>query len=247
VRPGHPIGEKHGITNGYDLIARPQTDAFAAPALRRDAYGRRAGWASPRISGKQLRGIPLVPADLHDFFAASAGVSGALIGLLFVAISVSAERLAKEGAEYQPHRIRAAAALTAFTNALMISLFGLLPGEKIGWTSMTVSVAGIAFVAATLLSLVRLRQVNIRTARDLLFLVGLIAVFAIQLAEGWAVIANPADSSGVDTIAFEVVVCFLIGIARSWELIGGPDIAFTREVTELVRQRERTLGPENSQ
>jgi hypothetical protein len=193
----------------------------------------------------------MVPGNLHDFFAASGGVPGALIGLLFVAISVSSQRLAKEGAESQPHRVRASAALTAFTNALTISLFGLLPGEKIGWTSVTVSIAGIAFIAATLLSLVRLRQVNMKTARDLLFLVGLIVIFAIQLAEGWSVALNPADSSGVDTIAFEVVLCFLIGIARSWELIGGPDIAFTHEVTELVRRRERPpdaepLDAENS-
>lgn len=183
----------------------------------------------------------MVPDDLHDFFIASGGVSGALIGLLFVAISVSAGRLSGEGENAQPHRIRASAALTAFTNALSISLFGLLPGEKIGWTSVTVSVAGIGFVAATLLSLVRLRQVSVRTTRELLFLVGLIVVFAIQLAEGWSVTLNPADSGGVDTIAFEVVVCFLIGIARSWELIGGPNIDFTHEVTQLVRRREREL------
>jgi hypothetical protein len=189
----------------------------------------------------------MVPDDLHDFFIASGGVSGALIGLLFVAISVSAGRLSGEGENAQPHRIRAAAALTAFTNALTISLFGLLPGEKIGWTSVTVSVAGIGFVVATLLSLVRLRQVTARTIRELLFLVGLIAVFAIQLAEGWSVALNPADSGGVDTIAFEVVLCFLIGIARSWELIGGPNIDFTNEVTQLVRRRERELDAGNSQ
>lgn len=180
----------------------------------------------------------MVPEDLHDFFISSGGVSGALIGLLFVAISVSAERLASEKARAQPNRIRASAALTAFTNALAISLFGLLPGEKIGWTSMTVSVFGIVFVVATLLSLVRLRQVNLRTARDQVFLVGLFVIFAIQLAEGWAVARNPADSGGVDTIAFEVVLCFLIGITRSWELIGGPEIVLAREVTELVRHRD---------
>ena len=177
----------------------------------------------------------MVPDNLHDFFVASGGVSGALIGLLFVAISVSAERLAKERAEAQPHRIRASAALSAFTNTLAVSLFGLLPGEKIGWTSVAVSVAGMVFIAAALLSLVRLHQINLKTARDLLFLIGLFTVFTIQFAEGLSVALNPADSSGVDTIAFLVIICFLIGIARSYELIGGPNIAFAREVTQLIR------------
>ena len=189
----------------------------------------------------------MVQEGIRDFFAASAGVAGALIGLLFVAISVSAERLAREEAETQVHRIRAVAALTAFTNALAVSLFALIPGQKIAATSVAVAATGLLFVAAALLSLVRLRRLRWTTVRDAIFLVGLAVVFVIQMTEGIAVIANPDNVGDVDTIAILVVCCFFIGIARSWELIGGPSIGIRREVTALVRDHPRGEEPGDEQ
>jgi hypothetical protein len=181
----------------------------------------------------------VVPESIHEFFAASGSVAGALIGLLFVAISVASERLARAEAGAQLHRIRAAAALSAFTNALAVSLFALIPGHKIGPAALFTAVAGLLFITAALLSLIRQRQVRRDTLHDELFLLALVVTFVVQLIQGADVIAQPDDTGAVNTIAILVIVCFLIGIARAWELIGGPSFDITQEVTALVRGHQR--------
>src|SRR5580700_7999612 len=209
-------------------------------------HGEQLSPVDPADANRSWENHQMVPEDIRDFFTASAGVAGALIGLLFVAISVAAERLKREEAAAQVHRIRAVAALTAFVNALSVSLFALIPGEKIGITSVVVAATGLLFVVASLLSLFRMGQLRAARVRDALFLLGLIVVFVIQMAEGLGVIANPANSGDVNTIAILVVCCFFIGIARAWELIGGPSVGIAHEVNALIRGhgRDEVTGDE---
>ena len=177
----------------------------------------------------------MTPPSLSDFFTATAGVAGALIGLLFVAVSVEHDRLTAEDAD-QVHRVRASAALTSFTNAFVVSLFALVPGVGLGWTAFIVGVSGLLFVLGSLLSLLRLRRTQHPAPRDALFLIGLIATFGFQLSYALRLISRGSDRGAAEGIAVLVIVCFLIGIGRSWELIGGPSIGLRREVTAIARE-----------
>ncbi|MFZ1996221.1 MAG: hypothetical protein WAU75_19075 [Solirubrobacteraceae bacterium] len=176
----------------------------------------------------------MIPESFHDFFVAAAGVAGALVGLLFVAVSVTQERLAK-GGESQVHRVRASAALTAFSNALAVSLFVLIPGIGVAWPATVAAILGLFFVAASVLSLIRLRREHGARPRDALFLVVQAVTFVIQLTAGVSAIGSTVDVGATRTVAIVVIVSFLIGIARAWELIGGPEIGLGHELRLLGR------------
>lgn len=167
---------------------------------------------------------------LHDFFVASASVAGALIGLLFVAISVAGERLSQKD-EMHINRVRAHAALTAFVNTLAMSLFALIPGERFGNVVLAESLVGLLFVAGSLLSLIPRRK-YVRGGRlfDIAFLLGLMAAFIAQLLAGLQLGDHPDNAGAMRTIATLIVVFFLVGIARSWEVIGGPSTGIGHEL-----------------
>jgi hypothetical protein len=68
------------------------------------------------------------------------------------------------------------------------------------------------------------------------FLLGLVAVFVVQLITGIRIVRHEDDPGAVSTIAVLVVVCFLLGVSRAWELIGGPDIGLRREIGAFARK-----------
>jgi hypothetical protein len=179
----------------------------------------------------------MTPDNLHDFFLTSGGVAGALIGLLFVVISVSQARLAERG-DTQVHRVRASAALVAFTDALAVSLFALIPEKKIGPAALVVGILGLMFIIGSLLSLIRVRHIRLHDVADVAFLVGLAATFVVQLIAATQVIADPDDAAAVQLISILLVVCFLIGVGSAWVLIGGPTVGLRHEIVALTRHAD---------
>jgi hypothetical protein len=71
-------------------------------------------------------------------------------------------------------------------------------------------------------------------------------VFVIQLIVGLGLDRHPRDNADLQTICVLVIVCCLVGIARSWELVGGPNIGLGHEVFQLFRARREAKGTDDA-
>ena len=180
--------------------------------------------------------------EFHEFFVASGGVAGALIGLLFVAISVAPERVLADDAQ-RTHQVRAVAALTAFVNALSVSLFALIPHVGLGGSVFTIGLLGLLFVVGSIVALVRDASYHALSWREHTFLIGLAIVFALECFEGVRLMHHPTSADATSTVCVLVAVCFLIGIARAWELIGGPSISLRSQLTGAYRDHQASAAP----
>jgi hypothetical protein len=183
----------------------------------------------------------MTTASAHEFFTGSASVAGALIGLLFVAISVAPEGVLGPDAS-EAHSVRAAATLTAFTNALAVALFGLVPGFDVGAAAMIVAALGLLFIAGSLMRVVPAWRAKRIRPNDVSYLVALLVVFVIQLIAGIGLDRHPNSADDLQAICVLVIVCFLIGIARAWELVGGPRVGLGHQLFRLFQTRRGAPG-----
>jgi hypothetical protein len=160
----------------------------------------------------------VLAGSYSGLFAGIGTASATLTGLLFVAVSVS-----ESHAKSHPvvREFRAAAALLAFINALAVSLFGLVPGNNIGYPAAVLGVVGILFAAAGLRTIAALAAPPRVRRRQVVLITALLLMFGVELAYGIALIGNPNRISNVAAIGDVLIVSLLIGIARAWELVGG--------------------------
>jgi hypothetical protein len=182
----------------------------------------------------------VVPESFNEFFAACAGVSGALIGLLFVAISVSPEKLTGEGENIE-HQIKAGAAFSALINTLLLALFALIPDNGLGEPAVILAGVGLASTAGLLIFFLRnrRRQEPIGPGQILL-LAGTFALYLLQLMVGaqlWRSPPHRGTVGHVTSLAEILIVFFIIAIARAWGLLGARDTGLVSTVVTLARER----------
>ncbi|HEY2226123.1 hypothetical protein [Actinomycetospora sp.] len=161
----------------------------------------------------------MVPEEYSEFFVATATVAGALIGLLFVAISVR-PTAASRGAHITS-RLRAVAALSAFLNTLFLSLLALRPRIDLGGVAVGLGVAGlVSMLILLVLLMTQGRDQPWRLAQGVVLVLGQGVLYVVQLRDGLVLSASPSDVAQVDGLAIIVIILFALGIARAWEFAG---------------------------
>jgi hypothetical protein len=176
----------------------------------------------------------VVPVSFHDFFGGCASVAGALIGLLFVALSVSPEKLTGDDARAE-HQVRAGAAFSALVTTLVIALLALLPGVSLGGAGIVVAAAGLATTSGLIIVLGREHQQKIYLG-DVSMLAILLALYGLQLASAAQLDGSPRNVSGVSRQGALLIGFFLFGIARSWQLVGARDFSLASTVAAAIHR-----------
>jgi hypothetical protein len=167
-----------------------------------------------------------------ELFVVIATSAATLIGLLFVAVSVSKGR--SQAHPQVIREFRAAAALLAFTNPFTVALYSLVPGTGVGYPAAVVGAIGVVFVAAGIRATValppRLRQRGPQAS----LILGLLAIFGLQIFFGVALILHPHQTGPLKAIAYVLVASLLVGIGRSWELVGDWDTGLFASMARLL-------------
>jgi hypothetical protein len=181
----------------------------------------------------------VVSAAYRDMFTAIAAAASTLTGLLFVALSVTPRQRASASAVIR--RFRAAAALQAFTNALAVSLFGLVPGTNVGYPSLILGIIGITFTAAAVRSVLISKTTPRYKFRQLGLVILLLLIYSTELAAGISLLARPTGSTAPEFIGYALIASVLVGVARAWELVGEIDTGLFASIATLTG-RTRSSG-----
>jgi hypothetical protein len=157
--------------------------------------------------------------DFTSFFVASAGAGAALVGLLFVAISVNPDRNAGPSAPPERQAV-SASAFTALINAFFVSLAALISNGILGGVAMAVSAVSIIATLRLIPDLFP-PQLSMRVyLRHAGFLsIGLL-VYGLQFYDGFQYNRYPNAIGWSYAIAYLLLGIYATGLTRAWQLLG---------------------------
>jgi hypothetical protein len=154
----------------------------------------------------------MVPSEYDAYLGAVATAAAALIGLLFVAVSVRDDTIFGRNAVPGGEAL-AISAFTGLVNAFVVALLGLIPKTNIGETAIIMAVLSV-------LSTIRLQR-RLHAARSVVVLAVSLLAYAAQFVCGVFLLLRPHDGAGVIDLCFIIFVTLLISLQRAWSLLEG--------------------------
>ncbi len=136
--------------------------------------------------------------------------------------------------------------MLAFTNALAVSLFGLVPGNNVGYPATVLAVIGIFYTAAGARSIVSGHLPRRQVPREIGLIALLFLTFAFELTDGIDLILNPHSAGAAELVSNLLVGLLIIGVARAWELIGDRATGIIASIALLTGHHASQIAPRSS-
>lgn len=161
----------------------------------------------------------MVPPEFANFFIAGASAGAALVGLLFVAVSIAPEQMVTSRAPMERQAV-AGSAFTALINAFFISLVALIPRFPFGM--VIVPFSGFCLLTSLIQAwhLLRVRKGWQSLLRGAFLVLLSVALYGLELLNGVQLIADPSQAGIIYALISCLLGAFALGLVRAWELLG---------------------------
>jgi hypothetical protein len=171
----------------------------------------------------------MIPASFDNFLLAIASAGAALIGLLFVAISVRPQHFFGARAERE-HAGVATSAFTTLINGFFIAAAALLPEANVGGVTVALATIGLFTTARLGWQLVGYRvahrvpgqHLGLRIVRSLALVLGSLGLYGYELVLAIQILRSPRDIGLIYSLCILLLIVYGVGLSRAWQLLGAP-------------------------
>jgi hypothetical protein len=160
----------------------------------------------------------MVPSALSNYFLATAGAGAALIGLLFVAVSIAPEQIATRNAPLERQAV-AASTFTSLVNAFFISLGALVPGS-LGTVALLMSLIGLLNSLTLGGHLLRHPKNWQNVFRRVFLILMSLVIYGAECYYALRLTITSSDVGSAYTLATLLLAVYGVGLIRAWELLG---------------------------
>lgn len=161
----------------------------------------------------------MVPSDFIPYFSTSASAAAALVGLLFVAVSLSPESTLARGAPPE-RRATAVGAFTGLLNAFFISLSALVPHVEFAGPLLGLTISSLISTLISGWILLARRQPLVSALRQAFIVLASFAIYGLEIGLcALPLLQTPTSVQPIVWLAFLLFAVYGLALARAWQLM----------------------------